>query len=120
MLDVAARDDRAAPRHRPQRRWSARVGRPTASDIVFSGQKGGITDLYVIDADGRTCAALTNDLYGDLQPAVVARRPQDRLRERARAGDRPRHAAVRQVAARHVIDLERVHRGAFPVRAATT
>ncbi|HEY9449801.1 MAG TPA: BamA/TamA family outer membrane protein, partial [Gemmatimonadaceae bacterium] len=36
--------------------------------LVFSGNRGGITDLYVIDADGRNLRQLTNDRYGDLQP----------------------------------------------------
>ncbi|MEO5580795.1 MAG: BamA/TamA family outer membrane protein [Gemmatimonadaceae bacterium] len=42
---------------------------PDDSRIVFSGTKGGITDLYVIDADGRNLRQLTSDVYGDLQPS---------------------------------------------------
>src|SRR6185437_9556817 len=41
---------------------------PDARQIVFSGDHGGITDLYVINADGSGLRQLTNDKYGDLQP----------------------------------------------------
>lgn len=36
--------------------------------IVFSGNHGGITDLYIVDADGGNLRQLTNDRFGDLQP----------------------------------------------------
>jgi hypothetical protein len=42
---------------------------PDGSRIVFSGGKGGITNLYVIDITGKNFRQLTNDVYGDLQPA---------------------------------------------------
>jgi len=42
---------------------------PDDKKIVFSGTVGGITDLYVVDADGRNLTKLTNDIYGDLQPS---------------------------------------------------
>jgi len=35
---------------------------------VFSGSKGGITDLYVVDRNGKNLRRLTNDRHGDLQP----------------------------------------------------
>jgi Tol biopolymer transport system component len=41
---------------------------PDDKQIVFSGTRGGITDLFIVDADGKNLKALTNDLYGDLQP----------------------------------------------------
>lgn len=41
---------------------------PDNTQIAFSGTRGGITDLYVVDADGKNLRMLTNDLYGDLQP----------------------------------------------------
>jgi Tol biopolymer transport system component len=41
---------------------------PDDKQIAFSGTRGGITDLFVVDADGKNLHALTNDLYGDLQP----------------------------------------------------
>jgi Tol biopolymer transport system component len=41
---------------------------PDDSKIVFSGTQGGVTDLYVVDSDGKNLKKLTNDLYGDLQP----------------------------------------------------
>jgi hypothetical protein len=42
---------------------------PDGRQIVFSGLSGGISDLYIIDADGKNLRRLTNDLYGDLMPA---------------------------------------------------
>jgi Tol biopolymer transport system component len=42
---------------------------PDDKQIVFSGTRGGITDLMVVDADGKNLRALTNDIYGDLQPS---------------------------------------------------
>jgi WD40 repeat protein len=42
---------------------------PDDSHIVFSGTHGGVTDLYIVDADGKNLRQLTNDLYGDLQPS---------------------------------------------------
>lgn len=41
---------------------------PDGRRIVFSGLKNGVTDLYMIDADGRNLRQLTDDVYGDLQP----------------------------------------------------
>jgi Tol biopolymer transport system component len=42
---------------------------PDDKRIVFSGTVGGVTDLYIVDADGKNLRRLTNDLYGDLQPS---------------------------------------------------
>ncbi|MGH7603175.1 MAG: hypothetical protein ACRENK_04160 [Gemmatimonadaceae bacterium] len=42
---------------------------PDDRQIAFSGTHGGITDLYVVDTDGKNLRQLTNDQYGDLQPA---------------------------------------------------
>ena len=42
---------------------------PDDKRIVFSGTRGGVTDIYIIDADGKNLRRLTNDLYGDLQPS---------------------------------------------------
>ena len=41
---------------------------PDGKRIVFSGSSGGITDLYVVNADGSEIRRLTNDKFGDLQP----------------------------------------------------
>ncbi|HSR15171.1 MAG TPA: hypothetical protein VLL51_05435, partial [Gemmatimonadales bacterium] len=41
---------------------------PDGSRIVFSGLAGGLSDLYVVDADGRNFRALTSDKYADLHP----------------------------------------------------
>jgi Tol biopolymer transport system component len=42
---------------------------PDDRHIAFSGTHGGITDLYMVDPDGSNLRQLTNDAYGDLQPA---------------------------------------------------
>jgi len=42
---------------------------PDGRRIVFSGLAGGVTDLYMIDADGRNLRQLTDDPYGDVMPA---------------------------------------------------
>ncbi len=42
---------------------------PDDKKIVFSGTVGGVTDLYVVDADGSNLTKLTNDIFGDLQPS---------------------------------------------------
>jgi hypothetical protein len=48
--------------------WSP-VWSPDDRQIAFSGTHGGITDLYIVDADGKNLRQLTNDVYGDMQPA---------------------------------------------------
>jgi Tol biopolymer transport system component len=48
--------------------WSP-VWSPDDKQIAFSGTRGGITDLYIVNADGSGMRQLTNDQYGDLQPA---------------------------------------------------
>jgi len=41
---------------------------PDGTKLVISGNSGGVTDLYMLDADGRNVHRLTNDKFGDLQP----------------------------------------------------
>lgn len=48
--------------------WSP-VWSPDDKKLAFSGTHGGITDLYIVDVDGKNLRQLTNDKYGDLQPA---------------------------------------------------
>ena len=52
---------------------STRCGVPSWSpddkQIAFSGTRGGITDLFIVNADGKNLRQMTNDKYGDLQPA---------------------------------------------------
>ncbi len=43
-------------------------GRPTAATLAFSGQAGGISDLYLLDLEAGTISQLTNDRYADIQP----------------------------------------------------
>lgn len=42
---------------------------PDGKQLVFTGYDGGITDLFVVNADGSGLRRLTNDKYADLQPA---------------------------------------------------
>ncbi|MFI5229235.1 MAG: hypothetical protein ACHQWU_09215 [Gemmatimonadales bacterium] len=41
---------------------------PDGRQLVFSGIRGGISDLYVVHADGSGLRRLTNDPFGDVQP----------------------------------------------------
>ena len=41
---------------------------PDGRRILFSGNRGGITDLYIVNSDGTNFRQLTSDRYGDLQP----------------------------------------------------
>lgn len=45
------------------------VWSPDGKQLAFSGSKGGVSDLYIVNSDGKGLRQLTNDLYGDLQPA---------------------------------------------------
>jgi len=45
------------------------VWSPDGSTIAFSGQVGGVTDLFLYDLDSKKVRRLTNDAFGDLQPA---------------------------------------------------
>ena len=67
ILDVASRK-RIARIELPLDGITSPSWSPDAKHLVFSGDHGGITDLYTIDADGRGLTQLTNDRYGDLQP----------------------------------------------------
>lgn len=42
---------------------------PNGRQIVFSGSKGGISDLYLVDVETGAIRQLTNDRYADIQPA---------------------------------------------------
>jgi Tol biopolymer transport system component len=41
---------------------------PDGNTVVFSGNKGGITDIWSVDVRSGQTRQLTNDAYGDLQP----------------------------------------------------
>jgi Tol biopolymer transport system component len=68
ILDVA--HDRVVGRYRLglnailNPTWS-----PDGARIAFTGSDGGISDLYVVDADGQNLRRLTNDRYADLTPS---------------------------------------------------
>src|SRR5207249_748494 len=42
---------------------------PDGGQLVFSGNEGGLTDLYVVNADGSGLRQLTHDRNGDVQPS---------------------------------------------------
>jgi WD40 repeat protein len=42
---------------------------PDSKQLVFTGYDGGISDLFVVNADGSGLHRLTNDKYADLQPS---------------------------------------------------
>jgi Tol biopolymer transport system component len=42
---------------------------PDGKQIVFTGYDGGLSDLFIVNADGSDLRRLTNDKYADLQPA---------------------------------------------------
>jgi Tol biopolymer transport system component len=68
VLDVKTR----SVLHRLDTKLDAMVGpswSPDGTQIVFSGLSEGISDLYVINADGTNLRRLTDDLYGDVMPA---------------------------------------------------
>ena len=41
---------------------------PDGKQLVFTGYDGGISDLFLVNADGSNLRRLTNDKYADLQP----------------------------------------------------
>ncbi|MEP6781724.1 MAG: peptidase S9, partial [Gemmatimonadaceae bacterium] len=41
---------------------------PDGKQLVFSGMKHGLSDLYIVNADGTTLKQLTKDRYGDEMP----------------------------------------------------
>jgi hypothetical protein len=42
---------------------------PDGRSLAFSGAKGGVSDLYLVDLESGAVRQLTNDKYADLQPA---------------------------------------------------
>ncbi len=42
---------------------------PDGKHIVFSGVANAVTDLYIVDADGKNLRHITKDRYGDLMPS---------------------------------------------------
>jgi hypothetical protein len=68
LLDVASRNVKRRLDLPLEAAWGPSWS-PDDSKIVFSGTKGGLTDLYIVDADGKNLQQLTNDQYGDLQPS---------------------------------------------------
>ncbi|MGH7634221.1 MAG: TolB family protein, partial [Gemmatimonadaceae bacterium] len=67
ILDVAQRK-RIARIELPLDGITSPSWSPDGHRLVFSGDHGGITDLYTVNADGSDLRQLTNDKYADLQP----------------------------------------------------
>src|SRR5207237_4419 len=42
---------------------------PDAKQLAFTGYDGGLSDLFIVNADGSDLRRLTNDKYADLQPS---------------------------------------------------
>ena len=68
LMDVAKASVRARLDLPVDAVWSP-VWSPDDKQIAFSGSRGGISDLFIVNSDGKGLRQLTNDLYGDLQPA---------------------------------------------------
>ena len=67
ILDVARRK-RIARIELPLDGITSPSWSPDGHRLVFSGDHGGITDLYTVNADGSDLRQLTSDKYADLQP----------------------------------------------------
>ena len=68
LMDVAKASVRARLDLPIDAVWSP-VWSPDDKQLAFSGTRGGISDIYVVNSDGKNLRQLTNDKYGDLQPA---------------------------------------------------
>jgi len=68
LMDVAKASVRARLDLPVDAVWSP-VWSPDDKQIAFSGSRGGMSDLYIVNSDGKGLRQLTNDAYGDLQPA---------------------------------------------------
>jgi WD40-like Beta Propeller Repeat len=55
---------------------------PDGKRIASVSNRDGDDELYLMDSNGRTVRRLTSNRGGDLDPAVVAGRPADRVRVR--------------------------------------
>jgi Tol biopolymer transport system component len=69
LLDVARRETIRSFEHLPLEGVTSPSWSPDGKQLVFSGNEGGITDLYVVNADGTGMRQLTHDRNGDVQPA---------------------------------------------------
>src|SRR5437763_4624009 len=45
---------------------------PDAKQLAFTGSDGGLSDLFIVNADGSDLRRLTNDKYADLEPSWSA------------------------------------------------
>ncbi|HYK82183.1 MAG TPA: BamA/TamA family outer membrane protein [Gemmatimonadales bacterium] len=68
ILDVQR--DREARRIRiPLNGLTTPAWSPDGKQLVFTGYDGGVSDLFMVNADGSDLRRLTNDKYADLQPS---------------------------------------------------
>ena len=68
LMDVAKANVRARL-DLPLDAVTSPVWSPDDKQIAFSGTRGGISDIYIVNADGKGLRQMTNDKYGDMQPA---------------------------------------------------
>ena len=68
LMDVAKASVRARLDLPVDAVWSP-VWSPDDKQLAFSGTRGGISDIYIVNSDGKNLRQMTNDKYGDLQPA---------------------------------------------------
>jgi Tol biopolymer transport system component len=69
LLDVRRADATPVRIDLPVEQVLSPAWSPDGRRLVFSGNAGGITDLYVVGRDGAHLRRLTRDRYGDVQPA---------------------------------------------------
>jgi len=68
LLDVRRPNARPRRLDLPVEQVVSPTWSPDGRQLAFSGNVGGLTDLYVVDRDGTGLQRLTHDRYGDLQP----------------------------------------------------
>ncbi|HVZ39864.1 MAG TPA: peptidase S9 [Candidatus Kapabacteria bacterium] len=69
ILDVTSRDVERSIRIKDVGELSNPSWSPDGKQIVFSGSRGGISDLYTIELANRQVHRLTDDRYADMQPS---------------------------------------------------
>ena len=90
---------------------------PDDKQIVFSGTRGGITDLYIVDADGKNLRAADERHLRRSPAELVARRQAHRIRDDRGPPDGSRAAQDREVADRAHRHADRSDRECCPNQA---
>jgi Tol biopolymer transport system component len=68
ILDVP-KDEEVRRIHIPLSGLTTPSWSPDGKQLVFTGYDGGLSDLFVVNADGTNLHRLTNDKYADLEPS---------------------------------------------------